>query len=361
MVENPYFLKEQIITYLGNKRSLLPFIKKGILYAISELKRDKLDCVDLFSGSGIVSRFLKQYSKSLIANDLERYCKIINDCYLFNPSRDFLNELKFRYLNLIREIPIQQKGGLIRELYSPKNDKIICADDRAFYTNYNASYIDTARILIEKECEFKHHFLAPLLYISSVHTNTSGVFKGFYKNKNGIGEFGGEGKNALSRITSKMVLPLPLYSRFSVEFFSLQMDANILANDIKCDLCYIDPPYNQHPYGSNYFMLNVISDYKRPENISKISGITKDWNRSVYNNKKYALQNLLDMVDKLKSKFILISYNNEGIIDINDFKSGLSKIGSLNIIEQTYNTFKASRNLQNRKIHVKELLFILKK
>ena len=30
------------------------------------------------------------------------------------------------------------------------------------------------------------------------------------------------------------------------------------------DLAYFDPPYNQHPYGSNYFMLNLLVHYRRP-------------------------------------------------------------------------------------------------
>ena len=35
----------------------------------------------------------------------------------------------------------------------------------------------------------------------------------------------------------------------------------------------LDPPYNQHPYGSNYFMLNLICDYREPVEISAVSAI----------------------------------------------------------------------------------------
>ena len=41
---------------------------------------------------------------------------------------------------------------------------------------------------------------------------------------------------------------------------------------INLDLVYLDPPYNQHPYGSNYFMLNVIANNQTTK-ISKVSGI----------------------------------------------------------------------------------------
>ena len=42
-------------------------------------------------------------------------------------------------------------------------------------------------------------------------------------------------------------------------------------NDL--DLIYLDPPYNQHPYGSNYFMLNTIAKNQLGDFISSVSGI----------------------------------------------------------------------------------------
>ncbi|EJN0603934.1 DNA adenine methylase, partial [Campylobacter coli] len=71
MKENPSFLKEQIITYLGNKRALLGFLNKGFKVAKKELNQDKFSFCDVFSGSGVVSRFAKAHSHFIIANDLE--------------------------------------------------------------------------------------------------------------------------------------------------------------------------------------------------------------------------------------------------------------------------------------------------
>ncbi len=80
------FLNSQIITYIGNKRSLLSFIGKGIDIVRNNLDKRKLDIFDVFSGSGIVSRYLKQYSDKLVVNDLEKYSEIISSCYLSNYS-----------------------------------------------------------------------------------------------------------------------------------------------------------------------------------------------------------------------------------------------------------------------------------
>ncbi|ULO03783.1 DNA adenine methylase [Campylobacter sp. RM12651] len=360
MSENKAYLSEQIITYLGNKRSLLDFIAMGVEYAKIELKKDKLSSVDLFSGSGIVARFLKQHSSYLIANDLESYSKAINECYLLNINDDFYKELLNEYNILSQEIINNlDNAGFIKELYSPKDELNISPNDRVFYTNYNASYIDTARKLLEHN-KYKKYFLAPLLYEASVKVNTSGVFKGFYKNKNGIGQFGGEGQNALSRIKANINLQMPVFSAYNVPFEVFKMDANNLAKELDCDLCYIDPPYNQHPYGSNYFMLNLITNYIKPSDISKVSGIAKGWNKSAYNYKATALESFTELISNLKAKIVLISYNNEGIIEENELMNMLKQFGQVQMLEQKYNTFRASRNLNNRALYVSEKLYILK-
>ena len=82
LCENQSFLTEQIITYIGNKRSLLDFITKGILIVQKRLNRKKLDIFDVFTGSGIVARHCKQFSHSLLVNDLEQYAAVTGECYL---------------------------------------------------------------------------------------------------------------------------------------------------------------------------------------------------------------------------------------------------------------------------------------
>jgi adenine-specific DNA-methyltransferase len=42
-------------------------------------------------------------------------------------------------------------------------------------------------------------------------------------------------------------------------------------------------------------------------------------------------------------------------------KDMLKKIGRFEVLETKYNTFRGSRNLNNREIHVKEYLYLLEK
>jgi adenine-specific DNA-methyltransferase len=138
------------------------------------------------------------------------------------------------------------------------------------------------------------------------------------------------------------------------------------------DLAYLDPPYNQHPYGSNYFMLNLILENKYPENISNVSGIPDNWNRSAYNKKQSACSALSELVNNIKAKYILISFNSEGFISLDEMKDMLEKIGKVQVLETSYNTFRGCRNLKalskgnyaeksNRDIHVTEYLYLLEK
>jgi adenine-specific DNA-methyltransferase len=363
-IEKNEYLTQQLITYIGNKRTLLGFIGEGIKKVQKKLHKNKLRMFDVFSGSGIVARYFKQFSDLLIVNDLEKYSTIINECYLSNESDLNIFSLRKHYFEIIEEIDKNLKKGIIYELYAPKNDENIKPNERVFYTSRNAMYIDTARQIIEKVPQKEQkYFLAPLLSEASIHANTSGVFKGFYKNKEtGIGQFGGQNKDALFRIKGNIKLPFPIFSNFNCETIISNGDSNKIIKDLpEVDIAYLDPPYNQHPYGSNYFMLNLILENKYPESVSNVSGIPDNWNRSDYNKSQKALQSLTELVEGIKAKYVLISFNSEGFITIEHMKEMLKKLGELQVLETKYNTFKGSRNLNSREIHVKEYLYLLEK
>ncbi|MDR0586565.1 MAG: DNA adenine methylase [Treponema sp.] len=362
--EKKEFLTQQLITYIGNKRALLGFIGDGVKRVQKRLCRDKLKMFDVFSGSGIVARYFKRFSGLLIANDLERYSALTNECYLSNQEELDISLLRNYYREIIAETKTRLVKGIVSELYAPKDDKNIRPGERVFYTSRNAMYIDTVRQLIEKLPESERKFfIAPLLSEASIHANTSGVFKGFYKNREtGVGQFGGLGQDALFRITGNIKLPFPVFSNFSCETIVCNGDANRIIEDLpEVDIAYLDPPYNQHPYGSNYFMLNVIADYTYPKNTSRVSGIPEDWNRSNYNRGNHALRILTELVENIKSKYVILSFNSEGFIGFEEMKNMLKNNGRVEVLETKYNTFKGSRNLNKREIHVKEYLYLLEK
>ncbi len=365
-LSDPYFTT-QLITYIGNKRSLLPFINNGIEAVKKKLGKEKLVTFDGFSGSGAVSRLLKYHSSKLFVNDLELYCEVINKCYLANRSQidiDYIND-RMEWLNEHKLKAKIKKPGFIEKNYAPKNDNNIKPGERVFYTNRNAKIIDNLKRLINTSIDSgkRHFFLAPLIVEASIHTNTSGVFKGFHK-KGGIGWFGGQGENALTRIKKEIELNTPIFSdvECDVRVFRLDINDLVKSKDMpkEIDLAYFDPPYNQHPYGSNYFMLNIIAGGSKEIDIQDgVSGIAQEWNRSSYNKAKQAEAALDDLIANTRAKYILLSYNDEGLIGLEDLKRIMKRHGKCDVMMQEYNTYRGSRNLKGRNIKVKEFLWIL--
>ena len=362
--ENPAFLTEQLITCIGNKRALIPYIEREAKAIREELGGRRLVCADLFAGSGVVARMLKRHASRLVVADLEDYSCLVNRCYLTNEGT-FPCQM---WRQLSEEIQLcaasHKVEGIISQNYAPRDDAHIQKGERVFYTRENALLIDTYRTLIDQlvPAPMQHYFLAPLVTSASVHANTSGVFKGFYKDRSGTGCFGGQGRDALHRITGKIEMVEPVLSAFDCDVQVIRGDAVRLAPSIGVvDVAYLDPPYNQHPYGSNYFMLNLIIKNRLDVPTSRVSGITQDWRRSAFNNPKSALPSLEQVVSSLDAKFVIVSYNSEGFISLDEMTAMLTRYGRVKTVAIPYNTFRASRNLHSRSIHVKEYLFVLRR
>ena len=109
-------------------------------------------------------------------------------------------------------------------------------------------------------------------------------------------------------------------------------------------------------------MLNLIIKNKQPEQSSKVTGIPKDWNRSNYNYEKKAIQSMKDLINESikKTKYILLSYNNEGIIPNDEWDKIFDGL-TVKKYEIKYDTFKGSRNLKERSDKVLEIMYLISK
>lgn len=360
------FVFQTMLTCIGNKRKLVKHIYEATKDVMKILGKTKIKILDGFAGSGVVSRQLSYLATELWSNDMELYSYLMSQCNLITPSVEEQEKIR-SHIDIMNKLAGEGPyfEGIISRLYAPRCTTDIKEGERCFYTRENALIIDTLRKYIEDivEEKLKVYCLVPLLCRASIHANTAGVFKGFYK-KNGIGHFGGVGENALERIMADIRLDYPVWSDSS-NFIGVchKRDINDLIEELEdnyFDLIYLDPPYNQHPYGSNYFMLNIIASNKEPENISKVSGIPSNWNKSVYNSAGEAVEFMAHLINEglKKSKYLLISYNNEGIISDNDWNE-LLKPYSVKKYEIKYDAYKGSRNLADRSDKVLERMFLV--
>jgi adenine-specific DNA-methyltransferase len=368
--EDPAYLTDQLVTYIGNKRALLGLIRGAVEDVRHRVGLDKLRILDAFSGSGVVSRMLKQYANELIVNDIEEYARAISECYLANRGAAPMEAVAAAADALNRVVDAGSgPPGFIRRLYAPRDAAAIGPDDRVFYTPENAYRLDAYRQLMEEESpEIRTLLMGPLLSEASIHANTAGVFKGFYKDRaTGVGKFGGSGADALSRITGQIALAPPILSRFECAYAVHQTDANVLVREVGgFDVAYFDPPYNQHPYGSNYFMLNLLLSYEEPRETSRVSGIPTSWQRSDYNVRSKALARLSELIGAVDARFVILSFNDDGYISPPEMRAVLNEVGTVTEQRQPYATFRgcrsfAGRSTPGRSTKVTEHVYLIEK
>lgn len=348
------YVFSQLIPYIGNKRKLLDIIHQAI--KLTNIENGTF--VDLFSGSTVVSRFAKKLGFRVLSNDWEPYSEqIAIGTVVLNEIPKFDNfggvEKVFDLLNNV--VPVEDY--VTKHLCPTDDEKLDHEKDRLFFMRKNGMKIDAMRELISKwveenkisQTEFSY-LMSSLLYSVSYVSNTSGVFKGFHRG------WGGSNGTAQYRICSDISLKPPILYNNDQDNISIREDAGVLVNRLTeilgkiPDIIYLDPPYNQHPYGSNYHVLNSITLWDKPDFPEKITRGTKsairlDWRterKSAYNSRPKAVQEFQELIDNISSKFILTSYSTEGNIPLNEMMKILGSKGTLRVVKREYVRYRVS-------------------
>ena len=361
------YVFSQLIPYIGNKRKLLHLIDEAVRLTGCEGGV----FVDLFTGSTVVGRWAKRRGFRVVANDWEPYSyEIARGTVALNrpPALAALGgaEAVFDRLNALRPI----RGYVARHLCPADDEKPDTARERLFFTQANGRRIDAIREQIAAweaagrlSGDERAYLLAALLYAVSYASNTSGVFKAFH---NG---WGGRTGTALYRIRGRLTLTPPVLLDNGLANVAVCQDAQQLARRLpgvvgaRPDIVYIDPPYNQHPYGSNYHVLNTVALWDKPPinpqflvdgKIVSKSAIRTDWRdkrRSSYNSRKTALAALEELIDSLVARWAIVSYSTDGNIPLEGLLRALARRGTLQVITETYKRYRVSTPRMSAKSH----------
>ena len=365
------YVFHQLIPYIGNKRKLLGLIGRAITQTNTAPPATFLD---LFAGSGVVSRMAKKMGFRTLANDWEPYAQAINGCYIgrntvpaFAALGGYENAIK-----LLNTLPPRQ-DWVTRHLCPDNDDAYDIDRDRLFYTRVNGQKLDAVRLQIlqwrQNECISDAEqacLLAPLLYQACYVSNTSGVFKGFH---NG---WGGQTKTALYRILSELTLAPAVFYDNGEHNAVYKQDALLLAKQLRAerqtvDIAYLDPPYNQHPYASNYHVLNTLTLWDSPPLTEKIAGrnkaaIREDWRterRSPYNHTGAAERAYAALIDVLDARFILTSYSTDGTIPLETMLQICTGRGQTCFVSQDYKRYRvSSQRFSNKPVNVEFVLIV---
>jgi len=366
-VRTEEYIFAQLIPYIGNKRKLLHLIGQAVEF--TGCKGGTF--ADLFTGSTVVARWAKKAGFRVIANDWEPYSHEIALGTVAPNRRPAFRALggaaaAFERLNALPPV-----DGYISTHLCPRDDEAADpATERMFFTRANGRRIDAIREQLARwHAEGRvsrgelAYVLASLIYAVSYASNTSGVFKGYH---NG---WGGRTGTALYRIRGRLTVAPPVLHDNGLANLAMQADAQQLAPVLAdvvggaADIVYIDPPYNQHPYGSNYHVLNTVTLWDSPPvnpsflvdgRITDKAAIRKDWRterRSPYNSAAEATTAFGELIDGLPARWALVSYSTDGNIALADMLTILARRGDLHVFTQAYKRYRVSTPRMSRKSH----------
>jgi len=338
--------------YIGGKSLLLDKIN-GV---VSNCSKSIETVVDLFSGSGVVATNFKKQGYRVFANDALRFSyAIIRGTLPLNKPPIFLG-LGFNPFDCLNNLTIDYDAvaeslSFILRNYSPYGD---CS--RMYFQCDNALRLDYARVAIEQwRCEEKitedeyYYLLCSLILATPSISNITGTYGAYLKHWD-------------SRTYNPLRLEPPTIIDNGAENIVYCRDANELAKTIQADLAYIDPPYNGRQYLPNYHILETLARYDYPI-IKGVTGMREySKEKSIYCNRIKALAGFDDLFSKLDVRYILVSYNTEGLITKEEMSELLKKHGkakTFQLFEFDYRRYK--NKIPNNTEGLKELLFFIER
>ena len=179
---------------------------------------------------------------------------------------------------------------------------------------------------------------------------------GMDKIANTVGHYDAYRKNA--KFDRELVLNVLLPEKNTNNNSCYNVDANDLIKSIKCDLLYLDPPYNSRQYCDAYHLLENVARWEKPA----VFGIARKMDRTALKSdycKITAAKAFEELVKHAKAKYILLSYNNmsdkgnersNAKISDDDIFRILGEKGNLKVFESDYKSFSTGKsNIRDNK------------
>ena len=287
-----------MIKYLGSKRRLVP-----VLTEICRASGART-ALDLFTGTTRVAQAFKAQGTHVTAVDSARYAHAFARTYIETDATATDMDALSTAVAHLNGLP--GKAGYVTEEFSRQ---------ARFFQPHNAARIDAVRDAIDSE--YAGSPLFPLLLTSLIEAadrvdSTTGVQMAYVK-------------QWAPRSFNPLELRVP--ELLAGSGCAIQGDAVALAGSPALghvDLAYLDPPYNQHRYFTNYHVWETLVAWDAPEayGVARKRVDSRDPStHSVFNSKRTMPAALASVVQSVDCDLLVLSYNNESWLGLDELEA----------------------------------------
>jgi adenine-specific DNA-methyltransferase len=296
-----------MIKYLGSKRRLVP-----VLGELLE-RSGAATALDLFTGTTRVAQEWKRRGAHVIAVDSARYAAVLARCFIETDARDIDLDTVRAVLAQLQDLP--GTDGYVTETFARR---------ARFLQEHNARRVDSIRDAIQQD--WSGHPWEPILLTSLLQAadrvdSTTGLQMAYLK------QWAPRSYNDL-----ELRLPELLCGPGS----AVLGDATELVGLLPAvDLAYLDPPYNQHRYVSNYHVWETLIAWDAPEFYGvacKRVDLRDAATASVFNNRRHAPAALASVVESVPAEVVVISGSDEGWVGVDALADMAASHGCVEVL-----------------------------
>lgn len=307
-----------MIKYLGSKRTLIP-----VLSQLAHASGAKT-ALDLFTGTTRVAQAFKKLGMTVTASDVASYAECFGKTWIeLDSDTANLTELA-EAIGELESLPgeagyFTQKFCVEARYFQPKNGERVDAIRERIEADYRDSWL-------------YYPLLTSLILGADRVDSTTGIQMAFLK---------GWASRSGNRLELRDPELLPGAGQ------SIRGDALEIVKELPpVDLAYLDPPYNQHRYFSNYHVWESLVRWDKPETYGiankRIDARDAEM-KSPFNSKKTMASALARLVDGLNCETMVLSYNNESWLSRNDLLEIASKRGHVEILDFDFKRYVGSQ------------------
>ena len=304
-----------MIKYLGSKRTLLPTLV-ALLGELPGLR----SVSDVFSGTSRVGHAFKGAGIRVDANDHNAYAHCLATCYV-QADRDRWQATAQSLVDEFNRLP--GAPGYFTETF--------CERSR-FFQPHNGARVDAIREAIAAKDlppELEAVLLVSLMEAADRVDSTCGLQMAYVKQW---------AKRSYKDLEMRVPELHPSVEPGPCRAF--RSDALDFAAQVQTHVAYVDPPYNQHSYLSNYHIWESLVLWDKPE-VYGVACKRVDCRerKSDFNSKRRHTDAFEAVMQRLDAPLCIVSFNNEGYQSREQLEATLSQRGDLFVITQDFKRY----------------------